>query len=176
MPSIGLDIQTHQPVQQHAPGLLPEKGSLRKDAPPHGLLGTHTQRRSCPSTTQDPPSCDGLCVAWNSGGLEEKGVVQPPLCFLQPGGCGRVSVISVSHLPSPSGSPSGLPTQAALLQSTTTPLTETLLGLLEAGGWLWQGGSGLPTGIQLQYASDFHLSRNQPGNAHDVTGQLPTGV
>lgn len=130
---------------------------------PHGLLGTHPLDAITPPPLEMPPSCEGLCVEWNSGGLEEEGVVLSPLCFLQPGGFNHVSAIGVFHLPSPSGSPSGSPIQAALLRSTTMPLTETLPGLLEAGRWLWQKGTGLPTGIQLQYASDFHLSRN-PNN------------
>lgn len=114
-----------------------------------------------PAPLRIPPSYEGLGVVWNSGGLEEKGVVWPPLRFLQPGGFDPISAVSASHLPSPSGAPSGTLTQAALLQSTTVPLTETLPGLLEAGSWLWQGSPGPSTGIQLQYASDFHLSRNE---------------
>lgn len=94
--------------------------------------------------------------------------MRPPLRFLQPGGFDPVSAVSAFHLPSPSGAPSGTLTEAVLLQSTTAPLTETLLGLLEAGSWLWQGGPGTPTGIQLQYASDVHLSRN-PNNQEMYT-------
>ena len=48
---------------------------------------------------------------------------------------------------------------------------EPLQGLLEAGSWLWQKGTGLPTGIQLQYTSDFHLSRN-PNNQEMHTTSL----
>lgn len=50
--------------------------------------------------------------------------------------------------PSPSAWPVGIPIQAALLQADTTHPMRSARALLEAGAWLRQTGTGLPTGIQ----------------------------
>lgn len=154
MPSTGLDIQTHQPVRECVPGLLTEKGPPRMPHRPWPPEHTHPSTLSSLHHSGPPNPVRVFVWSGNQGVWERKAFVLPPLCFLQPGGLNHVSAISVSHLPSPSGSPSGTPIQAALLWSTTAPLMETLQGLLEAGSWLWQK----VQGFQLESSYSTHLT------------------
>ena len=83
-------------------------------------------------------------MEWNSEHLEEKAA----RASSNQAGSITFRQLAGPRRPSPSGWPAGTLIQAALLQADTTHPMRCARALLEAGAWLHQTGTGLPTGIQ----------------------------